>query len=164
MNDERACRLHRSSFIVHRFSFEFLLHHFHEVRDLGDHPADFLRIDALGDPVHLPQAESLQRLAHLARAADAAADLADLDLLHGRAHASTSAASPLPRSALYCSSLRSCLRASNVALTTLCGLAVPSDLVRMFWIPADSRMARTGPPAMTPVPSEAGFSSTLPAP
>ena len=53
---------------------------------------------------------------------------------------------------------------SNVALTTLCGLAMPSDLVRMFWMPADSTIARTAPPAMTPVPSEAGLSSTWPAP
>ncbi len=34
----------------------------------------------------------------------------------------------------------------------------------MFWTPADSRTARTAPPAMTPVPSEAGFSMTRPAP
>ncbi len=31
-------------------------------------------------------------------------------------------------------------------------------------MPAVSSTARTGPPAMTPVPSEAGFSNTRPAP
>jgi len=31
-------------------------------------------------------------------------------------------------------------------------------------MPAVSTTARTGPPAITPVPSEAGFSSTRPAP
>ena len=69
---------------------------------------------------------------------DSAADLLHAQLLRLlvllRAHASPpSLSSPLrPRSALYSLSLRSCLRASNVALTTLCGFAVPSDLVRMF--------------------------------
>src|SRR5688572_26973074 len=38
------------------------------------------------------------------------------------------ASSSVPRSARYSSSLRSCLSALNVAFTTLCGLAVPSDL------------------------------------
>src|SRR3954469_20236989 len=51
-----------------------------------------------------------------------------------------------------------------VARTTLCGFADPSDLVMMLVIPADSTTARTAPPAMMPVPSGAGLSSTLPAP
>ena len=34
----------------------------------------------------------------------------------------------------------------------------------MFCTPADSRTARTAPPAMMPVPSGAGFSNTRPAP
>src|ERR1700720_95000 len=51
-----------------------------------------------------------------------------------------------------------------VARTTLCGFADPSDLVRMFVIPAASTTARTSPPAMIPGPAGAGFSSTLPAP
>ena len=52
----------------------------------------------------------------------------------------------------------------NVARTTLCALADPSDLVSTLWMPADSTTARTAPPAMMPVPSGAGFSSTDPAP
>ncbi len=51
-----------------------------------------------------------------------------------------------------------------MAFTTLWGFVVPSDFVRMFWTPADSSTARTAPPAMTPVPSEAGLSMTRPAP
>src|SRR5258706_3875604 len=135
------------------------------MRDLGNHAGDVRRDDAFGQAMHLAEAERLDRLAHFARAADAAAHLAHAErllfaALFLRAHAVSSSL----RSARYCFSLRSCERASKVALTTLCGLAVPSDLVRMFWMPADSRMARTGPPAMTPVPSLAGLSNTLPAP
>src|SRR3981081_2496754 len=50
--------------------------------------------------------------------------------------------------------------AAKVALTTLCGLEVPSDFVSTLGIPATCMTLRTGPPAMTPVPSEAGFSRT----
>src|SRR6266849_2328847 len=157
---------HPSSLIPH----SSLLHHLNEMRDLGDHPPHFPRIRPLGDPVHFAEAEGLEGLAHLARAPDAAANLLHPQHLFLfrflRAHASPpSLSSPLrPRRFLYSFSLRSCLSASKVALTTLCGLAVPRDLVRMFWMPADSRMARTGPPAMTPVPSAAGLSRTRPAP
>src|SRR5437870_4152846 len=122
----------------------------------------------LGDPVHLSQAQRLERVAHVSRAADSAANLLHAQRLLLRigllrVHAASPPSSP-PRSALYSFSLRSCLSASNVALTTLCGFAVPSDFVRMFWMPADSRIARTGPPAMTPVPSDAGLRRTFPAP
>ena len=54
--------------------------------------------------------------------------------------------------------------ASKVALITLCGFEVPIDLVSTLEIPATSITARTGPPAMIPVPSEAGLSSTCPEP
>src|ERR1051326_6764811 len=171
MNRWRSPPTTPSFIIQHSSLFFLLLHHFHEVRDLRDHAANFFRVDALRDAVHLAETERAKRLAHFDRAADAAANLTDANLLRvallrlRRAHASPSAAaSAPPRRLLYSSSLRSCLSASNVALTTLCGFAVPSDLVRMFWMPADSRIARTGPPAMTPVPSDAGLSRTFPAP
>src|SRR5687767_11973432 len=150
------------------------------MRDLRNHAPHFFRVGALGNAMQFAQAQGLEGLAHLDRAADAAPDLPDAEglaaglllsaaeelQLHASAPSTTGAAgtSRSPRRFLYCSSVRSALSASNVALTTLCGLAVPRDLVRMFWMPADSRMARTGPPAMTPVPSEAGLSMTLPAP
>jgi hypothetical protein len=46
-------------------------------------------------------------------------------------------------------------RPSKVALTTLWGFVVPSDLVSTSVIPADSTTARTAPPAMMPVPAGA---------
>ena len=55
-------------------------------------------------------------------------------------------------------------RPSKVAFSTLWGLLVPMHLVSMSETPRDSMTARTGPPAITPVPWEAGLSSTLPAP
>ena len=51
-----------------------------------------------------------------------------------------------------------------VALSTLCGLFVPSVFVSMSWTPAASSTGRTAPPAMTPVPWEAGFMKTRAAP
>src|SRR5687767_2620314 len=56
------------------------------------------------------------------------------------------------------------IRPANVARTTLCGFAEPSYLVSTFWMPHDSTTARTAPPAIRPVPSGAGLSSTLPEP
>ena len=50
------------------------------------------------------------------------------------------------------------------ACTMLIGFDEPIDFDRMSLIPAASTTARTGPPAMTPVPGAAGFSSTRPAP
>ena len=67
----------------------------------------------------------------------------------------------LPRIFATCSALRSCLSASIVALTMLMGLLVPKDLVRMSATPASSSTARAAPPAITPVPSGAGSSTTL---
>src|SRR4029453_8648674 len=54
--------------------------------------------------------------------------------------------------------------ASKVARTTLCGLVEPSTFVRTSLTPTACMTARTAPPAITPVPSEAGFTSTRPAP
>jgi len=53
------------------------------------------------------------------------------------------------------------LSASIVARTMLCGLVEPRLLVRMSVIPAHSSTARTGPPAMTPVPVAAGLGLKL---
>ena len=51
-----------------------------------------------------------------------------------------------------------------VALTRLMGFWEPSDFERMSWMPASSSTARTPPPAMTPVPGEAGLRKTRPEP
>src|SRR5665213_789091 len=70
----------------------------------------------------------------------------------------------LPRMAATSPRSRSCTRASNVALITLWGLAEPRLLVSTFCTPAEVITARTAPPAITPVPSGAGFNSTWPEP
>src|SRR5699024_6646615 len=51
-----------------------------------------------------------------------------------------------------------------VARIMLIGLFEPSDFVKISPTPANSNTARTGPPEITPVPSAAGFISTLPDP
>ncbi len=43
-------------------------------------------------------------------------------------------------------------------------MLVPSDFALTSVTPASSSIARTGPPAITPVPSAAGIINTLPAP
>src|SRR5205823_14900135 len=69
-----------------------------------------------------------------------------------------------PRSFATSSGVRSPRRPSTVAFTRLIGFCVPRLLERMSWMPASSSTARTPPPAITPVPGEAGLSSTRPAP
>src|SRR5665811_2524539 len=66
-----------------------------------------------------------------------------------------------PRRAEISSADERSRRASIVARTTLTGFVEPWTLVRMSRMPAASTTARTEPPAMTPVPCEAGLSSTL---
>src|SRR5207249_3849723 len=57
-----------------------------------------------------------------------------------------------------------CCNASIVARTMLCGLVEPRLFVRISRTPAHSSTARTGPPAITPVPVAAGLRRTRPAP
>src|SRR5438445_147752 len=79
-------------------------------------------------------------------------------------HAPRTSPRVLPRSAATASGVFSSRSAAIVARTMLCGLFEPRHLVRTFEMPASSTTARTPPPAITPVPSEAGLSSTAPAP
>src|SRR6266542_1942379 len=69
-----------------------------------------------------------------------------------------------PRSRATRRAVVSRFRPSIVARTMLCGFVEPRLFVRMSRIPAHSSTARTGPPAITPVPDAAGLSSTRPAP
>src|SRR4029450_3768035 len=69
-----------------------------------------------------------------------------------------------PRASATSWGRRSCFRPATVAWTMLIGLEDPSDLERTSETPAASSTARTGPPAMTPGPGEAGLSRTRPAP
>src|ERR1039457_4945254 len=75
------------------------------------------------------------------------------------------ATSPIgsPRLAAISSGRFRLFRAATVACTTLIGFDDPRDRDSTSWTPAHSSTARTGPPAMTPVPGLAGFSSTTPA-
>ena len=65
-----------------------------------------------------------------------------------------------PRSSATSLGLRSERRPSIVAFTRLMGFWEPSDFDSTSRMPASSSTARTPPPAMTPVPSLAGLSST----
>src|SRR5690606_3952322 len=154
--------------------------HSDEAGDEADHALHLGRVlvlDSLTDP---PQAERPQGSAVAPLGPDARPDLRDAQA----AHSSTAAVAPtasvarapepvatprtsgtlLSRRAATSSGRRSSLRPATVAATRFTGLEVPSDLVRMSRMPASSSTARTPPPAITPVPSEAGFMRTLPAP
>ena len=52
----------------------------------------------------------------------------------------------------------------NVALTILIFVLDPNDLETISLTPANSNTARTAPPAMIPVPRDAGFRTTRVAP
>src|SRR4029450_12691372 len=144
-----------------------------------------LDLNGVVDP---PQPERAQRVDLLAVGAVAALDLRHLHA--GSSSTATSASSaasvgpltpasvsaaclspprprtPLidrPRSSATSSGARTPCRPATAALTRLIGFCEPSDLERMSWMPASSSTARTPPPAMTPVPGEAGLRKTRPA-
>ena len=68
-----------------------------------------------------------------------------------------------PRRAATASGDSSLFSAATVACTMLIAFDEPRLLDSTSWMPAHSSTARTGPPAMTPVPALAGLSSTTPA-
>src|SRR5215471_18550944 len=144
---------------------------------LVDHAAGFRRVLALDNLMQAPQAEPANRLAHIVSAADRADHPFHSNRAFGgvfllRRHRASPAAcsaffarpvissTVLVRVSATCAASFNPSSAANVALTTLCGLEVPSDLVSTFVIPATCITLRTGPPAITPVPSGAGLSST----
>src|SRR5205823_10737728 len=156
----------------------------HQMPDAVDHASRLLVVldlDAVADPA---QAERAQRVELRLVRAVARLHLRDLHaagVSSGSVGASASAAvsaggsssracSPStaltdsPRRSATSSGRRSCCRPVTVALTRLIGFCVPSDLERMSWMPASSSTARTPPPAMTPVPGEAGLRNTRPEP
>src|SRR3954447_9422152 len=142
---------------------------------LQDHPAGLGRVGYRHGVTNPPQPEALRDDALASVETDGTSDERHLERLllicHGRglthrrlAVAAAISARSRPRSrATSTGALRSD-KPVNVARTTLCGLADPSDFVMMFVTPAASTTARTAAPAMIPVPSGAGFSRTLPAP
>src|SRR6516162_7905662 len=125
-----------------------LLHHFHEMPHLVDHSAHRRRILALDHLMHSAQAQAADRLAHVIGTADEAPDplhfhsaRALLFACHAYSPAAFStfsvfsalAALPLNSSTVFERVSATCLAsfrpssAAKVALTTLCGLEVPSD-------------------------------------
>src|SRR5207248_3001869 len=142
-----------------------------EVTNLVDHASRRGRVLELDGVSDAPQTETLHNRSLRAveprgalheRHFDGAALGVSSMIRHDRAPESSSSSLPRRR-AMNAGSFKPSSPAI-VARTTLCGFADPSDLVRMLAIPAASTTARTAPPAMMPVPSGAGFSSTLPAP
>src|SRR5437764_829628 len=105
---------------------------------LGHHAANRRGVFALDDLVQAREAQALDDELVLGRRADLRTMVLQLDLgdCLGSGHDYISS-TVLPRSAATSALLRSWMRASNVALITLCGLAEPSDLVSTFCTPAE---------------------------
>ena len=123
-------------------------------------------IRAFHDLVQFAEAQPAHDALVLLRRADGTAIELNLDrATHTGSpfrHYNFSTASPRISATSFLS--RNCSSATMVAFTTLCGLCVPMDFVSTLGMPAAVTTARTGPPAITPVPSGAGFNSTKPLP
>src|SRR5439155_12879373 len=154
--------------------------------DLVDHAAHGGAIFQTARAVELVEAKSDQGPALVGEPPGSARDLGDAQHLLGGAvrlffsrHRPYSLASALPSpvSRLPMISLTFLLRraatlrgeaqltsAAKQALTMLCGLEVPTDLATTSSMPSASQTARTGPPAMMPVPGTAARMITMPAP
>src|SRR5580704_1236092 len=129
----------------------------------------------------LVEPEALQGRLLVEAPPDRAADLHDRDGLlvaglvagpcghHAGSRASASrrpriSATFLPRRAATARGLVIRPSATKVALIMLCGLGLPTDLATTSCTPSASKIARIGPPAMTPVPGGAARMITSPAP
>src|SRR5215831_1371100 len=123
-----------------------LAHHFHKMAHFVNHAARFRRVLPLHNLVQTAQPEAANRLAHVVRAADKADHPLDLDralgcvFLRRRHRASPAACSAffsrpvisstvLVRVSATCAASFNPSSAAKVALMTLCGFEVPSDLV-----------------------------------
>src|ERR1700676_3956375 len=129
------------------------------MRDFLHHAAEPGCIRPHHHLIDFAQAQTPDNHLVLLRRADRTAHQLDLDLAF---HYAFSGASP--RISRMATLSRNCSRATTVAFTTLCGLCVPIDFVSTLGIPTACMTARTGPPAITPVPSLAGFNNTNPLP
>src|SRR5579863_8160671 len=179
----KSCRRPRRSKLR---LYKMLLHKLHQMRHLGYHATNGLRVRTLNHLVQPGESQSLDHQLLFHRGTNGGAHPFQLDLSTARIrflrrHSLSlvihnwprtpgplplpyNSCAVLPRISATLSRLFSCFSASNVALITLCGLVVPMDFVSTFCTPADVITARTAPPAITPVPSGAGFSRTLPEP
>src|SRR6478736_923451 len=142
-----------------------------QVRHGREHAADLRSVLLDDDVADALEPERAERVALVLVASDRGSDLLDLQPAH---HSGTSARARSSAAGATCSTVRprraatvsgstSIRRAATVAPTMLCTLLEPSDLLRTSWMPALSSTARTGPPAMTPIPGAAGRSMTTPA-
>src|SRR5436309_1117822 len=168
---------------VCRFSSLIVLH-LHQRGHLAQHPLQRRRVLVHRALVDAPQAQCPHGATMLRAGAYRASHLRDPQLRHQDAASAAAAAvsaacaasattsecglitsrTSSPRSLATSSGRFRFLRPSTVAISRLIGLAVPSDLARMSRTPPSSSTARTPAPAITPVPSLAGFSITWPAP
>src|SRR5699024_7691083 len=176
----RSCSFSRESLWSMLLSF-MSVHLFerHQVGDGADHAADLRAVFLHHGVTDALEAEAAQGGSLGLAAADLGSGLGHLDLhqaptLSARAAARPSAcarrsgagatsSTERPRRAATASGSSSCLSASTVARTMLIWFVEPSDLESTSCTPAHSRTARTGPPAITPVPGAAGRSRTTPA-
>src|SRR5690606_19206772 len=151
-----------------------------EVADGVDHPADLRAILLHHHVVDVPQPQRAQGRPLVGLTAEPRADLGHLQSRHhapvpagsgavaALAWAASIAAGATsstgnPRRLATASGGSDDLSACTVACTMLIGLDEPRLLESTSWMPAHSSTARTGPPAITPVPALAGLSSTTPA-
>src|ERR1700676_674344 len=125
------------------------------MRNLIHHPPEYRRIRPHHYLIDLAQSQPPDDVFVLLGSADGAVHQFDLDRA---CHYIFSTARPRISATLFLS--RSDSSATIVAFTTLCGLRRPIDLVSTLGIPQAVITARTAPPAITPVPSGAGLSST----
>ena len=143
-----------------------LLLDLHEVAHLAKHACDHRVVVVLGGLADPAEPERAQRAAVALRLADLATDLRQLKLRHPRSpprRASCTGSTSLidlPRAFATSSGRRSWRSACSAAFSMLIGFVVPSDFASTSRIPPSSSTARTPPPAITPVPGEAGRSST----
>src|SRR5437899_2409982 len=140
--------------------------HLDQVRDPAQHAAHGLRIRLLDALARPSQAERFERAACGDLLADGAAVLTDDQARHGATGSGSARLRRMstPRISVIRCEERRAPRAFIVAMTTFTGFVLPSDFDRMSLMPADSTTARTEPPAMTPVPFDAGRSRTFAAP
>src|SRR5215472_709619 len=147
-----------------------------------DHAAYLRPVRLHDDVADPPQTQRAQRLPLHPGAADLRLDLGNPQLAHVCSPAPAPAAAVAaaaaralsmaagatcsigrPRRAAISSGRFRLFSAATVAWITLIGLDEPRDRDSTSWMPAHSSTARTGPPAMTPVPGLAGLSRTTPA-
>src|SRR6185312_15052302 len=130
-----------------------LAFHPDKIVDALDHAAHRRRVDELHLLVDPLEAQAQHRRAVPALAAVRALHQDDLDLLGAHDRISSIF---LPRLAAISEGVFIACSPFRVARTTLYGLVEPKHLASTLVTPMTSNTARIGPPAMMPVPSEAG--------